>query len=326
MASHELTVTSIESIQKFEEKLKNSERVVCHFWATWSQPCLQLQPVMKELSNKVSSDVQFIQVEAENLPELSIKNNIIAVPTFILYKEGVEYDRVNGAHAAELTKKVQKLSDIPPMPEQLESVSKEQVEERCKALIDSASVILFMKGSSEQPRCKFSRRTIEILNDNNIDFLSFDILEDNEIREGLKEYSNWPTYPQLYHNSELLGGVDIIEAMNKSGELSELPKKEKLEDKLQKLITSNRVMLFMKGSPSTPKCQFSRAVIDIMNEEGVEFGSFDILEDNSVREGLKEYSNWPTYPQLYVDNELIGGIDIIKSLKEQGKLQETLTP
>ena len=311
-------VQSIESQEQWDSVLSSTETVVCHFWASWSESCLQLQAVMQQLASDQGPKLKFVQLEAERFPEISLKNNILAVPTFIMYKKNGEFARVNGANAAELTKKVQLLADTPPDPLGTD------INQRCKALIQSAPVLLCMKGSGSEPRCRFSKRMVDILNEKNVDFLVFDILQDPEIREGLKEFSNWPTYPQLYHNGELLGGVDITEALSKSGELDTLPKREKLQDKIKRLISACPVMLFMKGNPQNPRCKFSRATIDILSETGVEYGTFDILEDEAVRQGLKEYSDWPTFPQLYVQSELIGGLDIMRSLREAGELEGTL--
>jgi Grx4 family monothiol glutaredoxin len=83
-------------------------------------------------------------------------------------------------------------------------------------------------------------------------------------------------------------------------------------------------MLFMKGSPGNEKCGFSRTIVGILQENGVKFSSFDILTDIKVRAGLKIYSNWPTFPQLYVDSELIGGLDIVRELAEDGGLNGEL--
>ncbi|KAI6654835.1 Glutaredoxin 3-like isoform X1 [Oopsacas minuta] len=306
-------VQIIQTQGEWDILLSGTERIVCHFWAPWNEYCVHLQSVMQQLSIENSPGIKFIQLEAEKFPEISLDNNISAVPTFILYKGKQEFERVDGAKAAELTKKVQLLA-----------VTDSDINQRCNALILSAPVLLCMKGSGDEPRCKFSKRIVNILNQKDIEYSTYDILQDPEMREGLKEFSNWPTYPQLYHNGELLGGLDIIEALSMSGELDTLPKREKLQDKLKQIISSNNVMLFMKGDPITPRCKFSRATIDILSETGVEYGSFDILEDESVRQGLKEYSDWPTYPQLYVNNEFIGGLDIIRSLRESGELESTL--
>ena len=316
-------VPSIQSEEEWNKLLSECERVVCHFWAPWCPPCLQLQEVMRELALEHQAVVKFVQIEAERVAPVSISNNILAVPTFVLYKRGEEFRRVDGAHAAELTKKVEVLADALPRVEAAGPKPRD-VKEACKSLIESADVMLFMKGSGDDPKCRFSKRMVEMLNEKSVHFSTYDILLDTEVREGLKEYSNWPTYPQLYHKGELLGGVDIVEALNKSGELDNLPKREKLQDKIKRLITSHRIMLFMKGDPQTPECKFSRATIEIMNETELPYGSFNILGDEAVRQGLKEYSDWPTYPQLYVRGEFVGGLDILRSLKETGELETTL--
>lgn len=99
------------------------------------------------------------------------------------------------------------------------------------------------------------------------------------------------------------------------------PQKE-LAVRLDTLIKRDSVMLFMKGEPSAPKCGFSRQAVELLQEHGVPFGSFNILSDESVRQGLKKQSNWPTYPQIYVNGALIGGLDILKETAEEGSLKE----
>lgn len=99
---------------------------------------------------------------------------------------------------------------------------------------------------------------------------------------------------------------------------------QELQEKLRDLIASDRVVLFMKGSPAMPQCGFSAAVVEILNQVGVSFKTVNILADPEVREGLKVYANWPTFPQLYVDHELLGGCDIVRELYASGELQKKL--
>ena len=101
---------------------------------------------------------------------------------------------------------------------------------------------------------------------------------------------------------------------------------EDLRKRIEQTIGKDRIMLFMKGSPSMPQCGFSAAVIGVLKEEGVTFGSFNILSDGQLREGLKEYSSWPTFPQLYVDGKLVGGADIVRDLHAKGQLAQALAP
>ena len=205
----------------------------------------------------------------------------------------------------------------------------------------SSDLMLFMKGVPTAPRCGFSRQAVEMLSDARVAFGTFDILTDEDVRQGLKKYSDWPTYPQLYVNGDLMGGLDIMKEMAEEGDLAEQLGVEKsdagiggavtsadasgggsLDDRLKKLINRHRVMLFMKGLPSAPRCGFSRQIVELLDEEGASYDSFNILEDEDVRQGLKKYSDWPTYPQLYVDGDLVGGLDIVKEMKESGDLSD----
>lgn len=199
---------------------------------------------------------------------------------------------------------------------------------RLESLINSAPVMLFMKGNPDEPRCGFSRKVVEILREEKVNFKTFDILSDEEVRQGLKVYSNWSSYPQLYIKSELIGGSDIVLEMQKSGELQKILIEKgiiSLEERLKKLVNSAPVMLFMKGTPDAPECGFSSKVVNALKEEGIKFGSFDIYSDEEVRQGLKTFSNWPTFPQLYYKGELIGGCDIVLDLKSNGELASTLS-
>jgi len=97
-----------------------------------------------------------------------------------------------------------------------------------------------------------------------------------------------------------------------------------LKTRIAETIASNRIMLFMKGNPSMPQCGFSAAVVGILKEVGVPFGSYNILADQELREGLKEFSSWPTFPQLYVDGQLVGGCDIVREMHAKGELAPLL--
>ena len=99
---------------------------------------------------------------------------------------------------------------------------------------------------------------------------------------------------------------------------------DKTKNIIQNHIDTNDVCLFMKGTPDAPQCGFSMAVSNMLKILEVNFKSVNVLEDQSIREGIKIYSDWPTIPQLYVKGEFIGGCDIIKEMKESGELEELL--
>ena len=96
------------------------------------------------------------------------------------------------------------------------------------------------------------------------------------------------------------------------------------KDKIQNIIDENDVLLFMKGTPVMPQCGFSAAVVGVLSHMGIKYNSVNVLEDPEIREGIKEYSDWPTIPQLYVKKEFVGGCDIIREMHESGELSQYL--
>ena len=94
------------------------------------------------------------------------------------------------------------------------------------------------------------------------------------------------------------------------------------KERIEQDIASEDVVLYMKGTPVFPQCGFSAAVVQILNHMGVKFGSADVLIDPAVRDGIKEFTNWPTVPQLYVKGEFVGGCDIVREMFETGELEQ----
>lgn len=110
-----------------------------------------------------------------------------------------------------------------------------------------------------------------------------------------------------------------------SGEaLPSVDKNLELKEQIESIINSADIVLFMKGTPAFPQCGFSANVIGILNSMNVAYKTFDILADMEIRQGIKDYANWPTFPQLWVKKQLIGGNDIISELFEAGELKSTL--
>ena len=99
---------------------------------------------------------------------------------------------------------------------------------------------------------------------------------------------------------------------------------EKLKKRIEELIHSSKVFLFMKGTPEMPECGFSMRTVQALKHLKISFKSFNVLSDELVRQGIKEYANWPTIPQLYVNGEFVGGCDIVEQMAESGELQKLL--
>ena len=97
-----------------------------------------------------------------------------------------------------------------------------------------------------------------------------------------------------------------------------------IKEKIKTLLDENEVCLFMKGTPDAPQCGFSMAVSNVLKHLEVKFKGINVLEDENLRQGVKDFSDWPTIPQLYVKGEFIGGCDIVKEMFEKGELKEIL--
>jgi monothiol glutaredoxin len=97
-----------------------------------------------------------------------------------------------------------------------------------------------------------------------------------------------------------------------------------VSDRIKQDITDNTVVLYMKGTPVFPQCGFSAAVVQILTHMGVKFKGIDVLADPALRQGIKDFSSWPTIPQLYVKGEFVGGCDIVREMFESGELKDLL--
>ncbi|KAK1314036.1 Monothiol glutaredoxin-S17 [Acorus calamus] len=380
-------VKDLGSKEELDGVLRGGGTVILHFWATWCEASKQMDQLFAHLSTDFPHAL-FFRVEAEEQPEISEEYSVSAVPYFVFCKDGKTVDTLEGANPSNLANKIAKLAGSidhtdsaapaslgmaagPAVLETVKEIAKENgssqtrssssshteaLGKRLQQLVNSHPVFLFMKGIPEQPKCGFSQKVVNILKDEGVEFGSFDILTDNEVREGMKKFSNWPTFPQLYCKGELLGGCDIAVAMHESGELKEVFKdhgilplsktadmtlsvdltdkggatsdasglSSALASRLESLVNSSPVMLFMEGKPNEPQCPYSRKVVEILQQEKVKFESFDILTDDEVRKGLKVFSNWSSYPQLYIKGRLIGGSDIVLEMQKSGELNRLL--
>ncbi|EZA62809.1 glutaredoxin-3 isoform X6 [Ooceraea biroi] len=223
-----MAVIELAAQQEYDDLVKSKELSVVHFYAPWAAQCSQVNDVLEEMGKlEEYKNVKFAKIEAENVAEVSLKAQVTVVPTILLLRDSSVVDRVDGVNATALTEKIKRHLNNKDAPTLNAAKSKESLEDRLKKLTNQAPCMLFMKGNPANPRCGFSRTIVSILDGCEADYKSFDILQDNDVREGLKKFSRWPTYPQLYVNGELVGGLDIVKEMSESGELeSMLPKKE----------------------------------------------------------------------------------------------------
>ncbi|PWN28928.1 glutaredoxin [Jaminaea rosea] len=243
-------LVSIESPEEFTSTMNaDLDRIsVLNFWAPWAEPCQQMNQVIKELAAKYPK-VWFLSVEAESQPDVSESFDVDSVPTFVLLRGHTLLSRVSGANASLLASALashaasgsststnggaanQPSSSTTSQPRAAPSTyqgaiegsvgdhslhkppqneTEEELFERCKKIMSSNKVVLFMKGNPDQPKCGFSQKTVALLKSEGVAFGTFDILQDEAVRQGMKKLNDWPTFPQIFVGGELIGGLDIL--------------------------------------------------------------------------------------------------------------------
>ena len=216
--------TEIASAEAYDAWVRANPRGICHFWASWCEPCAAMDVLLDTLRQR-HPDVATARCDAEAVEEVSARENVSAVPFFVFVRDGKRVDAVEGADAAAVTNKTRQYFpasvSVPAPAVTVAPASGEALRARLKSLIESQPVVLFMKGHPDEPKCGFSRRVVDALSAAGVKFGSFNILADEDVRQGLKEYSNWPTYPQLYVDGEFVGGCDIVLEMAEAGELTD---------------------------------------------------------------------------------------------------------
>merc|ERR1712137_400795 len=218
LQSHNMAASIVSNNSHFQELITQAKNAgalcVVDFWANWCEPCQHMNNVFQQLAKSYPKHF-FLQVEAEVIDEAAEQYDISSVPTFVFIREGKEIDRLTGADALMLAKKIENYSNAEARSSGSENNNSEAsvLHQRLEKLVKYGPVMLFMKGTPDSPQCGFSSKIVEILKRNKVPFSAFNILSDNEVRQGLKDFSNWKTYPQLYVGGELLGGLDIVKEL-----------------------------------------------------------------------------------------------------------------
>ena len=187
--------------------------------------------------------------------------------------------------------------------------------------IGSSHLTVYLKGSISQPKSRRSQKLVRMLN--GYDYQTFDISSDKCLAEYVKLFTGSAVFPKFFLHGNYCGSIEELAEAIKAGSLSKSLEQD-LNTRLHKLINSQKHLVVMMGSKEEPICGFSKRLISLLAEYGLQYDTFDISIDNEVCEGLKVLSNWPTYPQVYANGELIGGLDICMQLHTEGSLKEAL--
>ncbi|SGZ48946.1 CIC11C00000001658 [Sungouiella intermedia] len=227
-----MSVIEIESDEQFSQltKAEPTRLIALYFHTPWAAPCQTMNSVIKTLA-QANPDVTFLSIDADVQLDISELFEVSAVPYIILIRNSTILKELSGADPKEFIAALNQFSGSKPAtngvaepaaspsapssapPAVSEDPTPEELSERLKKLTTAAPVMLFMKGSPSSPQCGFSRQMVAILREHQVRFGFFDILKDDTVRLGLKTFSDWPTFPQLYMNGEFQGGLDIIKEL-----------------------------------------------------------------------------------------------------------------
>ncbi|WFD01716.1 glutaredoxin [Malassezia obtusa] len=241
-------VVAIASPDMFTELMQQDlDRVtLLNFWAPWAQPCEQMNQAVLEFAPRYPHAL-FMNVEAEEQPDVAESFDVEAVPTVVLLRGHTLLAKISGCNVPAVSEalatharggaRLDGLSQTSAAPQAAPSTyeaagapvassdgrlheapadidlgaeSPQDTERRCHELMKRSKVMLFMKGHPNQPRCGFSQKTVALLREQGVEFDHYDILSDENVRQMLKKINEWPTFPQVIVNGELIGGLDIL--------------------------------------------------------------------------------------------------------------------
>ncbi|KAL8371024.1 hypothetical protein RB595_001058 [Gaeumannomyces hyphopodioides] len=235
------TIKDITSVSEWEAHLAAlppTTLLIIYFHAPWAPPCAQMATVLKTLAAEYPvadpPATSWVALDAEDLSDVSETYDVTAVPFVVLSRGGKVLESVSGNSAQRVRTAIEAHAGVTSSPSagataeattaaptngdattttdapQDPAKQKEELFKRLSDLVKAAPVMLFMKGTPSSPQCGFSRQTVAILRENSVKYGFFNILADDEVRQGLKEFADWPTFPQLWVDGELVGGLDIV--------------------------------------------------------------------------------------------------------------------
>ncbi|KAI1855473.1 hypothetical protein JX265_007691 [Neoarthrinium moseri] len=226
-------ITSEDEWRAHVAALHKDTLLIISFHAPWAAPCAQMATVLRTLAAEYPvadpPATSWVSINAEDLSDVSETYDVTAVPYLVLQRNDTVLEAVSGSSAVKVRTAIETHAkkagdgaattngaaentaapmevDEPADP----AKAKEELFKRLGELVKAAPVMLFMKGTPSAPQCGFSRQLVGILRDRSVKYGFFNILADDEVRQGLKEYAEWPTYPQLWMDGELVGGLDIV--------------------------------------------------------------------------------------------------------------------
>ncbi|KAI1107600.1 glutaredoxin [Jackrogersella minutella] len=230
-------ITTQDEWQAHVGSLPSTTLLIAYFYAPWAAPCTQMRVVLEALADEYKSPddgapkTSWVAINAEELSDVSEMYDVVAVPYIVLQRNDQVIESHSGSNAASVRAAIEKQlkpqasennnkvngasavaeTDAGANKVAAEELSpEEELNKRLGGLVKAAPVMLFMKGTPSAPQCGFSRQLVNILRERSVKYGFFNILADDDVRQGLKKFADWPTYPQLWVSGELVGGLDIV--------------------------------------------------------------------------------------------------------------------
>lgn len=279
-------ISSPESFTSHTTALSASTLQVIYFHAPWAAPCANMSAVLAALASTYPPTspptIAFYSINAEELPDLSEDFDVTAVPYIVLRKGTNTLDTISGGDATRVRAAVEKHATPGASSTPRSSLPEKQ------SVVRPAEPVV--------PKDHVAPTGTTAA--------GVEAIQPNGSAKNLSQYAPAPTDPATAPQMSSTSSKALPETATET--------KEQLWARLKELTSAAPCMLFMKGTPSAPQCGFSRQLVGILREHGVRYGFFNILADEDVRQGLKEYAEWPTFPQLWMKGELVGGLDIVK--------------
>ncbi|KAL2352275.1 monothiol glutaredoxin-4 [Cryomyces antarcticus] len=275
------TITEITTEADFahhSSSFPSSALQVLYFHAPWAEPCKQMSTVLRALASTYAAEptprIGFLSIDAEEVPEISEQYEVTQVPYIVLQRDGKTVDTVSGSDASRVRAAVER------------HAGKSNSGDPGKLGLPPAQTVTKKADSApSEPLAPHSQTN------GNGSATSGGAKNLSAYAPSSGDPATVPEYSSAQNNDQ---------------------SKEELQQRLKELTSAAPVMLFLKGTPSAPQCGFSRQTVSLLRERNIRYGFFNILADDEVRQGLKEYADWPTFPQLWVGGELVGGLDIVK--------------
>lgn len=301
--------------------------IVALCWANWYEPCTVLKDTVVSEMIKVYKNLAFCWIDWDKLADLMEKYEVEIAPTVLIFhplKQDV--DKYINPSPDTLNKEIAKHNEY---YKSIMNAEKERVFQDIDVIISSYPLVVFIKGTPAEPKWKFTRRLLAHLNNFELTFKSFNILEDERIRQWLKIYSNWPTYPQVYINKEFIGGIDVIDQLVEEKEFIEMVPKEckKLPpiDTFEEMLSSFDLVVLIDGTPESPSTDSSKALVESLSSNEIKYVSvnYSLLTDD-VKTHINTKYNVTEVPYIFIKREGFGNHETLLKCINDGNLETSI--